>query len=90
MGLIRILLYAAAAMLAYLLYKRITAGPGRRRGEDPFADDERIGRLEQDPVCGVYVDSGEALRRKDKDGLPVYFCSKACADAFKAKQQGAS
>lgn len=89
MGLIRILLYAAAAMLAYLLYKRITAGPGGRRRENPFADDERIGRLEQDPVCGVYVDSGEALRRKDKAGEPVYFCSKECADAYKAKQQEA-
>ena len=89
MGLIRILLYAAAAMLAYLLYKRITAGPGRCRREDPFADDERIGRLEQDPVCGVYVDSGEALRRKDKQGVAVYFCSKECADAFKARQREA-
>lgn len=90
MGLIRILLYAAAAMLAFLLYKRISAGPHRGRREDPSADDERIGRLEQDPVCGVYVDSGEALRGKDKQGLPVYFCSKACADAYKAKQREAT
>ncbi len=89
MGLIRILLYAAAAMLAYLLYKRITAGPGGRRREDPFAKDERMGRLEQDPVCGVYVDSGDALRRKSSAGELVYFCSKDCADAYKAKQREA-
>jgi YHS domain-containing protein len=45
------------------------------------SEDERIGRLVQDPQCGVYVDSREAVGRK-VGGEDRFFCSTACADAY--------
>lgn len=89
MGLIRILMYGAVAMLAYVMFKRLIAGPRGRNRLHPDAEDERIGRLEQDPYCEVYVDSKDAIRRKGPDG-PVFFCSKACADAYAKEQRGAT
>jgi YHS domain-containing protein len=35
----------------------------------------------QDPQCGLYVDSKEAVRRKVPDG-ELFFCSKDCADTY--------
>jgi len=79
MGLIRILMFALVALAAYLLFKRFL-GSVQRPGGDPDAD-ERLGRLVQDPQCGIYVDSKEAVRRKVPDG-ELFFCSKDCADAY--------
>lgn len=81
MGLFRVLFLAAVAVLAFMLFKRMTEAISRR--EPPSQHDERLGRLVQDPQCGVYVDSREAVRRKVPDG-ELFFCSEACADAYMA------
>jgi len=79
MGLIRILLFVLAGVLAYTLFRRLIGGPSRHRA--PNMDDDRIGRLVQDPQCQVYVDSKEAVSRKVR-GETHYFCSRECADAY--------
>lgn len=87
MGLIRIVILAAAAMLAYTVYRKLLAGGSRRA---PSMKDERLARLVQDPQCQVYVDPQEAVRRKVPDG-ELFFCSEECADAHMnggAAQQG--
>lgn len=38
--------------------------------------------LVQDPVCGAYVSSKDALVAKDKDGKVVHFCSEKCRESF--------
>ena len=86
MGLIRILIIAGIALVVVMVFRRIVAGPLRARAERE--EDERLGRLVQDPQCGVYVDSREAVRRKVAGG-ELYFCSKACArDYLEAQKQG--
>jgi YHS domain-containing protein len=79
-GLIRLLLFAAMALAAYLLVRRVLGAPSRPLRDDHMHD-ERLGRLVQDPNCGVYVDSKEAVRRKAPDG-DLFFCSQSCADAY--------
>ena len=78
MGIFRILIYALVGYLAYMIYKRVLATPSRRPVD--LGEDERIGRLVQDPQCAIYVDRKEALRRK-VGGEDVFFC-KDCADAY--------
>lgn len=87
MGLIRMFMFAGIALLAYMIFKRLISS-GRPGREDPM-EDERLGRLVQDPQCQVYVDSKEAVRRKVPDG-ELFFCSTTCADAYfeKARQGG--
>lgn len=82
MGLIRILILVGVAALAYLFFRRITAALTPH--QNPTQSDERLGRLVQDPQCGVYVDSREAVRRKVPDGQ-LFFCSEACAKAYMEK-----
>jgi len=79
MGLIRIVILAVVAMLVYSLYKRIIAGPSRGAAESP--QDERLGRLVQDPQCLVYVDSKDAVHRKVRGG-DLFFCSEKCAEEY--------
>jgi YHS domain-containing protein len=79
MGLIRFLIFAGVALLVYLIFKRVIAAPLRARQERE--EDERLARLVQDPQCGVYVDSADAVRRKVPGGQ-LFFCSKACAKAY--------
>jgi YHS domain-containing protein len=86
MGLTRLLFFGAIALLVYILYKRVIAGPLRARQERE--EEERLGRLVQDPQCHVYVDSREAVRRKVPGG-ELYFCSRACAKAYLKAHPGA-
>jgi YHS domain-containing protein len=79
MGLIRFLIFAGVALLVYVIFKRVIAAPLRARQERE--EDERLARLVQDPQCGVYVDSADAVRRKVPGGQ-LFFCSKACAKAY--------
>ncbi len=87
MGLIRILIIAAVAALVYALYKKMIAGPSR--GAPEPEEDERLGRLVQDPNCGVYVDGKDAVQRKAPGG-DLFFCSKKCADEFMSQAQTGS
>jgi YHS domain-containing protein len=45
--------------------------------------DDRIGVEEKDPVCGMKVDAKTAHRERFGDQV-YYFCSKECADKFRA------
>jgi YHS domain-containing protein len=83
MGLIRFLMFAGAALLAYVIYKRLIAAPIRAHREK--MEDERLQRLVQDPHCGVYVDSADAVRREVPGG-ELFFCSKKCANAHLAEK----
>ena len=83
MGLIRILIFALAGLLIYSFYKKLT---GSARVARSTKEDERLGRLVQDPQCLVYVDSKEAVVRKVKGG-DLFFCSKACAEEYLAANQ---
>jgi len=78
MGLIRLLMFAVVGLLAYTIYKRVLGGPSRTPVN---MDDERLGRLVQDPQCLVYVDSQDAVHRKVKGG-DLFFCSKKCAEEY--------
>ena len=79
MGLLRYLLFAAAGLLAYMIFRRFVAGPLRERSEQK--EDERLGRLVQDPNCEVYVDNRDAVRRKVPGG-ELFFCSETCAKEY--------
>ncbi len=79
MGLIRLVIIAAIAMVVYTFYKKLIAGPSR--GSAKPEEDERLGRLVQDPQCQVYVDSKDAVHRKVKGG-ELFFCSEKCADEY--------
>ena len=85
MGLIRFLMFAGVALLVFLIYRRFVAGPLRSHFD--HKEDERLGRLVQDPNCGVYVDSRDAVRRKVRGG-DLYFCSRACAKTYFKEQRG--
>jgi Cu+-exporting ATPase len=37
-----------------------------------------------DPVCGMRIESEEAVGTIDYDGKTYYFCSQTCHDAFGA------
>jgi len=41
------------------------------------------GVLKKDPVCGTYVSTNTAITRT-VNGEPVYFCSRECAEKFRA------
>ncbi|MDH4249229.1 MAG: hypothetical protein OEW39_15595 [Deltaproteobacteria bacterium] len=79
MGLFRILFFISAAVVAYLIFNRLTSRPGTK--EAAVGEDARLGQLVQDPHCKVYVDSSEAVRRKVPNGL-LFFCSEKCAHAY--------
>ena len=78
-------MFVLAGLLAYLLFQRLLGRGGS--GESPDQADERLDRLVQDPVCGVYVDSREAVRHKVPDG-ELFFCSKDCEQKFLDKSSG--
>jgi Cu+-exporting ATPase len=40
--------------------------------------------MEVDPVCGMRIDSDEAVGTIEHGGKTFYFCSQACYDAFAA------
>ena len=84
MGLIRILVLVGLAIVAYSIFRRFIAMPGRN--ENPNRADDRLGRLVQDPQCGVWVDGKEAVRRKVPGG-ELFFCSKECAQAHLEGEQ---
>lgn len=82
--LIRYLLIAALAVLAYLLYRRFIAMPMREHRQR--RDEEHLAQLVQDPQCGVYVDSRDAVRRRVPGG-ELFFCSRRCAREYFRQQK---
>ncbi len=79
---IRLLIFALLAFLAYTLYNAIVRSlPGRGRGNPPQQKTDRGEAMVKDPQCGTFVPRGEALE-KVVNGRNYYFCSKECRDAF--------
>jgi P-type Cu+ transporter len=37
-----------------------------------------------DPVCGMRIDSDDAVAESEYEGKTYYFCSEACHEAFEA------
>ena len=82
---IRLLFYAAALMVIWLMLRRALVPRGRGR---PMPSRERtapVAQLVQDPQCGVYLDVQDAVRRRVGKG-ELFFCSEACASAFLDKK----
>jgi YHS domain-containing protein len=48
-----------------------------RRKEDRMA-------MVEDPVCGMRIDSDEAVATIEHEGTTYHFCSQTCHDAFEA------
>ena len=86
MGLIRLMMFIVAGALIYLVASKIFRIGIGRSGENPTVEDERLGRLVQDPNCQIYVDSKEAVRQKVPDG-ELFFCSKKCAEEYMEKSR---
>ena len=82
MGLIRLLMLAFAGLLIYVTFKKLTAVTRAGRADK---EDERLGRLVQDPQCQVYVDSKDAVKRQVKGG-ELFFCSEKCAEEYLADE----
>ena len=78
---IRLLLLAALFYLGYSLLRSFLRVLPGHRGSPPAAKGPRGEEMVQDPHCGIYVDSKEAVRRKVPDG-ELFFCSKTCAEAY--------
>ena len=53
--------------------------PGRELGEGTMP-------MAIDPVCGMRIDTDDAVARADFEGTTYYFCSRACFEAFVADQ----
>lgn len=63
------------------------SGPPQSRGtrQAPPSDSPVLGvQMARDPVCGTYVVPQRALSITDGP-KPVYFCSSACRDKYRAK-----
>ncbi len=73
----RLLILAALAFVLYKVLKGILRVAG---GQAPPRREE-VDDMIQDPQCGTYVPSREAVRRRVR-GEDVYFCSEECASKY--------
>ena len=83
---IRLVILALLAYVAYRIIKTLLAGPGRtiHRGPDSGVIDEMV----QDPFCTTYIPRKEAVRRVI-EGKEHFFCTEECADKYE-RQRGRS
>lgn len=82
MGLLRLLFFVLVGCLAYLFLRTIfNSGQGKQRGRGRAAGQQDSSRLEEDPVCGVYVSRETAVRR-NIGGREIFFCGEQCADKY--------
>lgn len=77
------------AFLIYLLYRLVRGlkglqGPRRSTGNGAG---EVVDDMVQDPNCGTYIPRSEAVRR-NVGGEDRWFCSEACAEAYREKRRG--
>ena len=59
--------------------------PSNFKASNPFNTEQskvKQGKMEKDPVCGIYVDVNTSLQ-KYLGGKPMYFCSSDCLEKFK-------
>jgi Cu+-exporting ATPase len=50
----------------------------------PTLETEDVMAMVTDPVCGMKIDSEDAVATADHRGATYHFCSQACHDAFVA------
>lgn len=82
MGLLRLLFFVLIGCLAYLFLRTIfSRAQGRREERGHAAGRQDSSRLEEDPVCGVYVSRETAVRRRIGD-REIFFCGEQCADKY--------
>jgi YHS domain-containing protein len=75
------------AVLAFVLYKLLKGVLGMGRQPPPRPGGE-VDEMVQDPYCGTYIPSREAVRRRI-DGEDLYFCSEECASKYmKERRRG--
>ncbi|GAB4340154.1 MAG: hypothetical protein Kow0089_13620 [Desulfobulbaceae bacterium] len=91
MIIIRLVVLAALAYVAWLLLRGIT---GKRKEKDRKADSkttegETPARdvLVEDPVCHTLVPKHQAIRLRS-GGKTYYFCSDKCCDTFSESARG--
>ncbi|MEW5975806.1 MAG: YHS domain-containing protein [Acidobacteriota bacterium] len=87
--LLQILAFLFLLYLVRYILKTLFSGPRpeARFRQSPFTSarpGRRIkqGKMEKDPICGMYVDVEHALQASFK-GEPHYFCSSECLQKFK-------
>ena len=75
------------AGIIYLLFKWLfKSSPPAPRPRSFDRQDQAIEEMLQDPVCGTYVPSGQALSlTREKETF--YFCSDECREKFKQLQK---
>ncbi|MDD5543078.1 MAG: YHS domain-containing protein [Acidobacteriia bacterium] len=82
--LLRIIFYVFLLFLLLRVIRSLFSRPSKPRpnpsGSSP--DSSAVtGRMEKDPVCGMYVDVSTALR-EERSGKSFFFCSEECRRRF--------
>ena len=81
----RLLLAIGIVYLAYRIGKKFFLPMGQKKEEFPPRPTSIEGEdMVQDPECGTYVPLGDAYKAKI-NGKTLYFCSKACCEAYRKK-----
>jgi len=71
-----------------LLASFMGSGSGKTGATNSRAADKgNTNVMVKDPVCGMYMDAGLAIRLEHQ-GAPLYFCSEECRTKYLAKQKG--
>ena len=83
--LMRLLLIVSLLLLLKRLWVSL-CGAVRNEGGKPRRSDIAAQSLVRDPECGLHLPLGDALAVHTERGM-LYFCSRECRDAYRAKQQ---
>jgi uncharacterized protein len=86
--LLRLLLFVILAVIVARTFWRIVDGvrEGLTGGRTLAGTPQRGVEMVRDPVCGTFVVPDRAPSI-DGAGGPVYFCSTACRDRYRAQQR---
>ncbi len=80
---LKLLFFAALAYFVFRFIQKARLFGGRK-----YENDEPGGTVDemvQDPNCLTYIPKGNAVK-KNIGGETFFFCSRACADAFRHKK----
>jgi YHS domain-containing protein len=73
-------------LLLYLLYRVVRFLLGSTKTFQRHGQSGAIDEMVQDPQCKTYIPLRQA-KREVIDGKEYFFCSEACAEAFKEKEK---
>ena len=85
----RIILILVLVMIVYFTVKSMfkapkAPAPKMRKSPSKEPDLSDGSDMQKDPVCGTYVDPGEAVKMKTQ-GNTYFFCSEECREKFEKK-----